>query len=911
MPMPPSIVARRGAALPAVFALALLIGGLLILSSERVLAVKRLQDIGLAKQQAAYAAEAVAAMKEVQMVDLAASNDLVGLDTRPDPNSGAVWFGQCLVRWRIEPVRIENPDGRWTVNPVADLNLLDPNDPDYLKNYEYYVYRISTEAHYLADGDAGDRRPFEPATGEPVDGRTYDPLNRVCAMQAQRVVQLRLNSLFRYAIFYAAEGTTGDLEFWVGTGINVRGAVHSNGAIYIGGQANAYRWGDYHNACSLGGRVRLGGAGAERISICGVDGLFRMRKGCNVVASRDAGHPYFSALGPGDMPDPMLVPLDGVGGMSGTANLNGDTPSSTLHELNGRAFTSANDSRCPTWASANAFAPYVRDGQTGGTVVKTLANIPQLAGRPFEHHRFAADDARLYWKSAALHEYTILPTADTVQLYYTDFANDVFTPTDQPLDGAGVPRTPIFARNLPLYDLDAGDPNSPVDVWPDGGVPPVNGAGTLNEGFAQAEARGHYLAIALDGEAAATTTGLTIRERPRQLAARFDGAKPVVTDAAYAGNFALFRAAYRSYLASQYMVILGGVDVTDAFFGQVAAAAAETDFIATEDQFVNVREATAMQVFHGVPRATGMPGARPYSVNVLTLNLRATQDWLRNTDWSTIVAGGTGKAKDRFNGVLYAHRTRRSETYHPLDRPKLVLDPYDLPNTTYTLPPAVDWPFRVREGSGAIETFHCAVRLRQGRDINWAHGAGPAPLGTSGLTVITPNMCYVQGDYNVVPHVDAAGIMQTPPCAIFADGVTALSNAWSDAAHQTVVTTATAGSATTFNLSYVINNVPTDDITADDEGSGAVANVVRFLENWGGRSYNFRGSLVVMNRMRYSYTTLGASHGPLNMSTSYYSPPTRNITFNTDLLSRAGQPPVAPFGVQVIRTVSTMLDVTQ
>ncbi len=905
--MRPSL-SRRASVLPAVFALSLLIAGLLVVSSDRVMAVKRLQDLGMAKQQATYAAEAIAALKEVQMVNLAAANDLDGLDSAPTPNSGTEFFGNCLVRWRIEPVQVDDATGtNFTVNPVADANELPPPG-NYVQNYEFYVYRIATEAHYLADAGNGDVRPFELALDEAADGRTYDATTRVAAMQATRVIQLKLNSLFKYAIFYAAEGTTGDLEFWVGTGINVRGAVHSNGSIYIGGQGNQYLGGNYYDSCSYGGSVNLGGSGSDRISICGVDGIFRMRKGCNVLASRNPGHPlYDPSLLAGDIPDPRLVPLSGAGGMVGSNNLNGDTVVSDRHKLNGINFTSANDSRSPTWIAASPFAPYVRDNQVGGTVVKTLSNIPQLSGRPFEHQRFASDRAELFWRSDTDRTFTIVPNVGvSLPLYYTDFAAGVYTPTEVALAPDGSARRRIYARNMLLYDPAA----TGADVWPDLTAPPAVPDGSLHEGFAASEVRGYYLGVALDGDDSGATSGLVFRERPAQKAAYYAGAKPLRAGfAAGAAGQAAFGAAYRDYLKSQYMALFKGFDVTDEFFAQIATAATEVDFIASEDDVVNMREATAMQVFYGVDRAVGMNG-RPYSVNIFTLNLRAVQDWLRNTAWSDLLPGGPGNLAAQFNGLIYAHRTRRSETYHPLLRPLALLDPYNRPSG-YTLPVAANWPHGVREGSGPIESFHCAVRVRNGANINWAHASGVNPLGTSGLTLITPNMCYVQGDYNTTRYPDASGTLQSPPCAIFADGLTALSNSWSDAAHTGIVTAASAAIATSYVLSYVINNVPTDDITAIDEGSGAVANVVRFLENWGGREYSFRGSLVVMNRMRYGYTTLGASPGWLNLNTSFYSPPRRNITFNTDLLSRAGQPPFTPYGVNVIRTVSTVVDATE
>jgi len=895
----------QGSILPATFAIVALAGSLLVLSSDRVLATSRLQQLGNARQQATYAAESVAALREVALARLAANNDLAGLDNGPNPNSGVEWFGNCLVRWRIEPVRVVNPNGSFTVNPVADVNSLPPGGA-YLPNAEFYTYRVATEAFALTDANDATATPWSDAT------------DRQCVVQATRMVQLRLNSLFKYAIFYAAEGTTGDLEFWVGTSIAVGGAVHSNGAIYIGGQGNQYLSGNYHNSASDGGDVTIGGGGGSRVTVTGIDGVFRMRKGGNTLAFRNPTHPlYNAALGLGDIPSPFAVPPDLVnpndnGVMTGNANLNGDQPGSGKHRFNDIAFSTAVDSRSPGWLGASPFGQYVRDSQVGATVVKTLSNIPELAGRPFEAQRIAAAGQALYWKDPANidgiaandREFTINPTANSRALYYTDFAGANYTPTDVALNGLGAPRRAIMAENLPLYTF-AGNVR---DVWPDSVSTPASDPDT---GFALTEARGHYLTQALNGIPGTTTTGLVIRERAAQNITFFAGAKPDL--ATYGGIFANFAIDYAKYMKSQFQVRIGGRDVTNVFFSQIAAVAtSDADFLCREDSFVNMRDATAMQVFYGVRRDDYFNNLTnvPYRVNVLHLNLVRVQEFIKNTDWNTLDLAyiGTDKVRDRFNGLIYAARTRRSLTFHALLRPTLVFNKYVL-NANYTLPAVADFPFKVREGSGPIETFHCGVRVSNGGDINWNHIAAANPLGTSGLTVITPNMCYLHGDYNIVTHPDASGTARITPCAIFSDGLAALSNRWNDSEHQTADTSTRDASETTYNLSLVINNVPTDDLNAVDEGSGAVANVVRFLENWGGRTYAFRGSLVVMNRMRYGYTTLGANTCALNANTNFYSPPRRQLNFNTDLLSRAGQPPFTPFGVQVIRTVSTLVPV--
>jgi len=123
-----------------------------------------------------------------------------------------------------------------------------------------------------------------------------------------------------------------------------------------------------------------------------------------------------------------------------------------------------------------------------------------------------------------------------------------------------------------------------------------------------------------------------------------------------------------------------------------------------------------------------------------------------------------------------------------------------------------------------------------------------------------------------------------------------LTNRWVDGV-GTLASTPT-GDTTTYNVSLVTNNIPTDFENSFDEGSGGTHNLLRFLET-GGRTFNFLGSIVVLNRMRYGRNYLGAALG-------YYGAPTRRLNFNDDLLTAEGQPPFSPWGIQVTRVLSSV-----
>ena len=358
-----------------------------------------------------------------------------------------------------------------------------------------------------------------------------------------------------------------------------------------------------------------------------------------------------------------------------------------------------------------------------------------------------------------------------------------------------------------------------------------------------------------------------------------------------------------------------------------------------------------MQLFFSVPQDS-------YKINLITLNLRRIQEFLANTPMKDLhsnlaanAAVADNLAKVHFNGVVYVHRTRRSETYHPLDRPQWLFNTQVRSDFKPPFQPSLTASIKsAREPNGPIEIFHAGVRLRGGlvadgadrnhmASVNWQHDTNndgtideKMKLGTSKMTIITPNPMYLWGDINTTPYPDKEGKPQRTPFAVFADSMTLLSAAWRDANVTTFGAGVPAATHTSYVTSFVINNQPCRDWNAVSEGSGAVANVCRFLENWGSGGswpfplpgqfeypsgmprpptygnqvvYTFMGSLVVMNEQRYGRGALGAGTTPLS-SVGYYSPPFRNLAYNTDLKLAAGQPPEALRALETTRVVSSV-----
>ncbi len=152
-----------------------------------------------------------------------------------------------------------------------------------------------------------------------------------------------------------------------------------------------------------------------------------------------------------------------------------------------------------------------------------------------------------------------------------------------------------------------------------------------------------------------------------------------------------------------------------------------------------------------------------------------------------------------------------------------------------------------------------AIRLTEGEQL-----AGP-------LTIASDNPVYTLGDYNTV---------NKQPAAIMADALTILSNGWDDTKSSWSRDSRMA-SQTTVNASYMTGNTE----SAGGDYSGGFENLPRFLENWDGVEFKWRGSAVDLWYSRQSTGDWGGS---------YYTPPDRNWAFDPDLLDASKLPPGTP-----------------
>ena len=161
------------------------------------------------------------------------------------------------------------------------------------------------------------------------------------------------------------------------------------------------------------------------------------------------------------------------------------------------------------------------------------------------------------------------------------------------------------------------------------------------------------------------------------------------------------------------------------------------------------------------------------------------------------------------------------------------------------------------------------------RGIRLKNGAN---MADGGLTVASANPVYIQGDYNTGGNPPSnLGDPTKPqvtgyirqPCAVIADAVNILSSSWVDSHSSWDVSTRDAAN-TTVNTAVLAGIVP----SANNNYSGGAENFLRFLEDWGGKTFTYYGSMVELYQSRQSIGKWG--------SDNVYNPPMRQWFFDTN-----------------------------
>lgn len=216
-----------------------------------------------------------------------------------------------------------------------------------------------------------------------------------------------------------------------------------------------------------------------------------------------------------------------------------------------------------------------------------------------------------------------------------------------------------------------------------------------------------------------------------------------------------------------------------------------------------------------------------------------------------------------------------------------------------------------------------AVRLYNGK---YLYSGQPSAPEIKGLTVVSDQAVYIQGDYNLkdLPPLAPLGVNEGDnpltsitekwrPAAVLADTINILSNAWQldDSNGRTYdVNNLPTGAiqfdarpnptATTVDAAFLAGTTITGGVNGtggqglgQSTNSGGINNYPRFQENWAGAvPFNYKGSFVSLNSPRRTNSPFCGSYAPTTCN--IYSPPIRNWDYDIDFNNAANLPPLTP-----------------
>ncbi|MGH7803548.1 MAG: hypothetical protein ACREQJ_04315, partial [Candidatus Binatia bacterium] len=168
----------------------------------------------------------------------------------------------------------------------------------------------------------------------------------------------------------------------------------------------------------------------------------------------------------------------------------------------------------------------------------------------------------------------------------------------------------------------------------------------------------------------------------------------------------------------------------------------------------------------------------------------------------------------------------------------------------------------------------------------------------TGLTLVSDQAIYIEGDYNTVDKA---------PAAVMGDTTNVLSRAWGAGTGLCVNDCKSAmdlGSrtplATTINAAFLGGT----DVMLAGTRNGGVNNYPRLHESWSGVSFAYRGSMVSLGTPRHQegpFCGVGYTGGGCNI----YTAPVRNWDYDPDFNDAAKLPPLTPRVVWVQQALFT------
>jgi len=147
---------------------------------------------------------------------------------------------------------------------------------------------------------------------------------------------------------------------------------------------------------------------------------------------------------------------------------------------------------------------------------------------------------------------------------------------------------------------------------------------------------------------------------------------------------------------------------------------------------------------------------------------------------------------------------------------------------------------------------------------------------SSGLTVVSNDPVYIQGNYNSVSK---------KPTSVISDAINILSNSWDDVNSAQGLGSRIA-SATTVNTAFIAGV----DNSSVGHYNGGLENYPRLHENWSGKELKIRGAFIEMWNAQ-------VAQGNWIYGSPQYEAPNRNWNYDTDF-SSGNMPPFTPWAVE-------------
>lgn len=157
----------------------------------------------------------------------------------------------------------------------------------------------------------------------------------------------------------------------------------------------------------------------------------------------------------------------------------------------------------------------------------------------------------------------------------------------------------------------------------------------------------------------------------------------------------------------------------------------------------------------------------------------------------------------------------------------------------------------------------------------------PVTSNSGGLTIVSNDPVYIQGNYNS---------SSKKPSAVICDSVDILSNNWSDSNSGSPIGSRTA-TGTTVNTAFIAGV----DTTTTGHYNGGLENYPRLLENWSGSTLTITGCFI---ELWHSSVARGAWPG----TGSVYNPPTRTWSYDSSFASGSSLPPFTPHAIEAQRS---------